>query len=163
MMLEMTLASCVCTGKSMNFCLQSTLSALFSVLVKSTTTCSKREGPCTFFNTSNRTNHRRDIKNVALIRIEQLSPFPFDHVQREMSRYPNAEIVWCQEEPKNQGAWTYIYFFLKTTLQSLPGDTRKIKYVGRAPSASPATGSSYIHKKEQKELLSDALAEFAKN
>jgi 2-oxoglutarate dehydrogenase E1 component len=89
-----------------------------------------------------------------------------------MSRYPNAEIVWCQEgkfgawkpfssflEPKNQGAWSYLYFFLKTTLKSLH-DSRKVKYVGRQPSASPATGSHHIHKKEQKELLNAAFGQF---
>jgi len=98
----------------------------------------------------------RMIKDIALVRIEQLAPFPFDHVQREVTRYPNSEIVWCQEEPKNMGAWTFIFFNFKTTFKHL-NDIREIKYIGRPPSASPATGSKDKHGREVIKLLDEAL------
>jgi len=99
---------------------------------------------------------KKHIKDIPIVRIEQLAPFPFDHVERELKRYPNAEIVWCQEEPKNMGAYTFIYFNFKTTLKHL-NDKREIKYVRRPPSASPATGSSKQHLREVARLLSESL------
>jgi len=99
---------------------------------------------------------KRNIKDIALIRVEQLAPFPFDHVEREIKRYPNAEVVWCQEEPKNMGAYTFMYFNFRTTLKHV-NDSREVKYVGRPPSASPATGSGKQHSREVESLLNDAL------
>jgi len=99
---------------------------------------------------------KRGIKDISLIRIEQLAPFPFDHVQRELTRYPNAEVVWCQEEPKNMGAWTFIYFNFKTTFKH-KDDKRELKYIGRPPSASPATGSSKLSAVELAKLVKEAL------
>jgi len=101
--------------------------------------------------------NRRGIKDIALIRVEQLAPFPFDHVERELVRYQNAEIVWCQEEPRNMGAWTFMYFNFKTTFRKIQ-DKRELNYIGRPPAASPATGSFYQHKREQSKLLNDALS-----
>jgi len=98
----------------------------------------------------------KSIKDIAILRIEQLAPFPFDHVQRELMRYPNSEIVWCQEEPKNMGAWTFIYFNFMTTFKHI-NDIRDIKYVGRPPSASPATGSSKQHAREVAKFLNESL------
>eukprot|EP01124_Arcella_intermedia_P024163 TRINITY_DN4007_c0_g1_i1.p1 TRINITY_DN4007_c0_g1~~TRINITY_DN4007_c0_g1_i1.p1 ORF type:complete len:1016 (-),score=165.40 TRINITY_DN4007_c0_g1_i1:37-3084(-) len=98
----------------------------------------------------------KHIKNIPLVRIEQLAPFPFDHVQRELMRYPNAEVVWCQEEPKNMGAWTFVYFNFRTTLKHI-NDSREVKYIGRPSSASPATGSAKQHTKEVQKLLAEAL------
>jgi len=91
-----------------------------------------------------------------LLRIEQLAPFPFDHVERELKRYPNARLIWCQEEPKNMGAYTFMYFNFMTTFRHI-NDKRGLHYVGRPPSASPATGSSKQHSKEVVKLLNEAL------
>lgn len=90
---------------------------------------------------------------VAISRIEQLCPFPFDLVKEEIERYPNASIAWCQEEHKNQGYWAHIQPRMKTVIN----DNRNVTYVGRAVSASTATGSKQMHKKEQEKLLTDAF------
>lgn len=97
-------------------------------------------------------------KDVAICRVEQLCPFPYDLVQRELKRYPNAEIVWCQEEPMNMGAYNYIAPRLTTSMTTLGrGKYEDIKYVGRAPSAATATGFSLVHVKEQREVVETAL------
>lgn len=101
---------------------------------------------------------RLQRKDVAICRVEQLCPFPYDLVQRELKRYPNAEIVWCQEEPMNMGAYSYITPRLTTAMTALGrGKYEDIKYVGRAPSAATATGFSQLHVKEQREVLETAL------
>nr|CAD1828728.1 unnamed protein product [Ananas comosus var. bracteatus] len=101
---------------------------------------------------------RKERKDVAICRIEQLSPFPFDLVQRELKRYPNAEIVWCQEEPLNMGAYHYITPRLYTVMRAIGrGSLEDIKYVGRAPSAATATGFFSVHKQEHAELLRRAM------
>lgn len=101
---------------------------------------------------------RLQKKDVAICRVEQLCPFPYDLVQRELKRYPNAEIVWCQEEPMNMGAYSYITPRLTTAMTALGrGKYEDIKYVGRAPSAATATGFSQLHVKEQREVLETAL------
>lgn len=101
---------------------------------------------------------KRDEKNIAICRVEQLCPFPYDLVQRELKRYPNAEIVWCQEEPLNMGAYHYIAPRLGTTMRSLGrGTIDDVKYAGRAPSAATATGFFSVHEKEVRELIDKAL------
>ncbi|KAH7444890.1 hypothetical protein KP509_02G096100 [Ceratopteris richardii] len=96
--------------------------------------------------------------DVAICRIEQLCPFPYNLVQRELNRYPNAEIVWCQEEPMNMGAYSYITPRLATAMRSVNrGAYEDIKYAGRAPSAATATGFLAVHVKEQAELIQKAL------
>lgn len=101
---------------------------------------------------------RLQRKDVAICRVEQLCPFPYDLVQRELKRYPNAEIVWCQEEAMNMGAYSYIAPRLTTTMTALGrGKYEDIKYVGRAPSAATATGFSQVHVKEQREVVETAL------
>ncbi|XP_057325102.1 2-oxoglutarate dehydrogenase complex component E1 isoform X5 [Microplitis mediator] len=90
---------------------------------------------------------------VAITRVEQISPFPYDLVKQEAAKYPNAELVWAQEEAKNQGAWTYVQPRFSTALN----DTRDISYVGRATAASPATGSKMQHLKELKQLFDDSF------
>ncbi|XP_059310343.1 uncharacterized protein LOC132061579 [Lycium ferocissimum] len=97
-------------------------------------------------------------KDIAICRVEQLCPFPYDLVQRELKRYPNAEIVWCQEEPMNMGAYSYIAPRLSTAMKALGrGTIDDIKYVGRAPSAATATGFYQVHVKEQTGLVQKAL------
>ncbi|KAK9691088.1 hypothetical protein RND81_09G175300 [Saponaria officinalis] len=103
---------------------------------------------------------RRNVNgsDVAICRVEQLCPFPYDLVQRELKRYPNAEIVWCQEEPMNMGAYSYIAPRLYTAMKSVGrGNFDDIKYVGRPPSAASATGFLQVHGKEQTGLVHKAL------
>jgi 2-oxoglutarate dehydrogenase E1 component len=98
---------------------------------------------------------RKDgIRDVALVRIEQLYPFPSEEYEAILNRYGNArEIVWCQEEPQNQGAW----YQIRHRLQELLGARRQVLYAGRAPAAAPATGISKIHEAEQQALINAAL------
>uniref|UniRef100_A0A1I8A9N6 oxoglutarate dehydrogenase (succinyl-transferring) n=1 Tax=Steinernema glaseri TaxID=37863 RepID=A0A1I8A9N6_9BILA len=91
---------------------------------------------------------------IAIARVEQISPFPYDLIQQECSRYPSAELVWSQEEHKNMGAWGFIQPRFNSLLSK---QERGIKYAGRMPSASPATGNKYTHLQEQKELLAKSL------
>lgn len=99
----------------------------------------------------------RGVKNVATARLEQLAPFPFAEVADCIARYPNAEIVWVQEEPKNMGAWTFVAPRLRTVFQHA-GEVRDVAYVGRPPSASPATGQYELHLQEMRTLIDDALS-----
>ena len=92
---------------------------------------------------------------VAIVRIEQLYPFPAQEYSAMLARYPNAlDLVWCQEEPQNQGAW----FQIRHRLQELAGDARPVYYAGRAPAAAPATGIARIHQAEQRQLVQAALS-----
>ncbi|MCP4501974.1 MAG: multifunctional oxoglutarate decarboxylase/oxoglutarate dehydrogenase thiamine pyrophosphate-binding subunit/dihydrolipoyllysine-residue succinyltransferase subunit [Deltaproteobacteria bacterium] len=85
-------------------------------------------------------------KDVALVRVEQIYPFPVDELRTVFDRYAGAELVWLQEEPENMGAWT----FMEDKLRKADFD---VKYVGRQSSASPATGSKRRHEKQQKEVI----------
>ena len=98
---------------------------------------------------------RKDgIRDVALVRIEQLYPFPSEEYEAALGRYPNArDIVWCQEEPQNQGAWYQIRHRLMDGL----GARRPVLYAGRASAAAPATGIAKIHDAEQLALINAAL------
>ena len=94
------------------------------------------------------------LRDVALVRIEQLYPFPSEEYQAILNRYPNArEVVWCQEEPQNQGAW----YQIRHRLQELVLGRRALLYAGRAPAAAPATGIPKIHEIEQQALVAAAL------
>ena len=96
----------------------------------------------------------RGIQNLPLVRIAQLYPFPHDDMQAQIERYKNAtEIVWCQEEPRNQGAWHRIQHYLLRHL--LPH--QKLYYSGRESSASPAAGYKQLHDEQQKALVDQAL------
>lgn len=95
-------------------------------------------------------------KDCYLMRLEQLYPFPDDVLREELARFQNAEIIWCQEEPKNNGAWEFLAPMMQDLLDEvLPN--RRLKYVGRARAASPATGVMSVHKFEQESLLHEAL------
>ena len=98
----------------------------------------------------------RGIKDVALVRIAQLYPFPHDDTKQMMERYGAAsEIVWCQEEPRNQGAWRWVQHYLLRHMK--PG--QKLGYAGRPSSASPAVGYKSMHDQQQKELINAAFSE----
>jgi 2-oxoglutarate dehydrogenase E1 component len=99
---------------------------------------------------------RRAQKNieVALIRVEELYPFPAEDYQAILDRYPGAkEIVWCQEEPQNQGAWYQIRHRLQAPLAA----SRTLQYAGRESAAAPATGIHALHQREQEALVAAAL------
>jgi len=100
---------------------------------------------------------KRDEKggnDVALIRVEQLYPFPHKAFAAEVRKYPNAtEIVWCQDEPQNQGAW----FFVQHNIHENMLDGQRLGYAGRAASASPAVGYAHLHQDQQKNLVEAAF------
>ena len=98
-----------------------------------------------------------NISNVALIRMEQLYPFPSVSLSKELKKYPNADVVWCQEEPKNMGAWTYLDRRLEELLGNVDIKAERPVYAGRPEASSPATGSFGKHTKEQQGLVEDAL------
>jgi 2-oxoglutarate dehydrogenase E1 component len=93
--------------------------------------------------------------DVAIIRVEQLYPFPHKAFAAELKKYPNlAEIVWCQDEPQNQGAW----FFVQHNVYENMKAGQKLGYAGRAASASPAVGYAHLHQDQQKALIEAAFA-----
>lgn len=97
---------------------------------------------------------RRDelgLHNVAIVRLEQLYPFPHVAIDTQLARYPSAgEVSWVQEEPENMGAWTFVFAHLQH-------HHRDIGLISRAESASPAAGSATVHAQEQEELLEEAF------
>jgi 2-oxoglutarate dehydrogenase E1 component len=100
----------------------------------------------------------RGLDDVYLLRVEQLYPVPVASLVAELSRFKQAEVVWCQEEPKNQGAWTFIEPELEALLTKVGASHSRPRYAGRAASASPATGLASRHKAEQQNLINEALA-----
>ncbi len=98
---------------------------------------------------------KAEITNVALVRLEQIYPFPYDAMTEAVNQYPNAKsIVWCQEEPRNQGAWRSNRHRIERVLPNAVGT---VEFVGRVPSASPASGYMNQHLIEQKRLVDEAL------
>ena len=97
------------------------------------------------------------ISDVAILRLEQLYPLPEKTLARELGAYRNAELVWCQEEPENMGAWNYVDRRLEKVLAGLDGAAKRPRYVGREAAASPATGSARAHAAQQAALVAAAL------
>ena len=100
----------------------------------------------------------RGIDDVYLMRIEQYYPFPAISLVKELERFKGAEMVWCQEEPKNQGAWSFIEPNIEWVLTRIGAKHSRPTYVGRATSASPATGLASEHKAQQAALVNEALS-----
>ncbi|PQA88590.1 2-oxoglutarate dehydrogenase E1 component [Hyphococcus luteus] len=100
---------------------------------------------------------KRGLDNVYLLRVEQFYPFPAMSLINELQRFRNAEMVWCQEEPKNMGAWFFMEPNIEWTLQQIDAKHKRPRYAGRAAAASPATGLMIRHKQELEEFLNDAL------
>lgn len=96
--------------------------------------------------------------NIALLRVEQIYPFPTEELKSELKKYKNAEIVWCQEEPKNMGSWHFVNELLEEVLIEIKAKTSRAKYAGRVACASPATGYGSYHAREQKELIEEAIS-----
>jgi 2-oxoglutarate dehydrogenase E1 component len=99
----------------------------------------------------------RGIRDVALIRVEQLYPFPVNSLRAALAPYRNAEVVWCQEEPENMGAWTYMDRRLERVLGELGMKAKRPAFVGREEAASPATGLARVHQQQQQALVREAL------
>ena len=100
----------------------------------------------------------RGIADMAIIRLEQLYPFPGEPLALRLSRMPKLEeVVWCQEEPKNNGAWFFVEPFIEEALAAAKSNVARARYAGRVASASPATGLAKRHEAEQSALISHAL------
>ena len=101
-----------------------------------------------------RKREEKGIDDVALLRVEQLYPFPHKAFSAELRKYPNAlDIVWCQDEPQNQGAWFFVQHYIHENMS----EGQKLGYSGRAASASPAVGYSHLHQEQQKALVDGAF------
>ncbi len=100
-----------------------------------------------------------ELNDIAIVRIEQLYPYPEKHVREILAQYPNLEkVIWAQEEPQNQGAWLFIATHIYADVASVRTDKLiPVSYVGRPASAAPACGSPYLHAKQQATLVIDAL------
>ncbi|KAK9810773.1 hypothetical protein WJX73_006166 [Symbiochloris irregularis] len=115
-----------------------------------------------------RARRTRKVADIVLVRLEQIAPFPHDLVVKAVEQYKAAEVVWCQEEPKNMGAWRYVQPRYETAMRELvqlqdpsaPAQQgRQLRYVGRAAAASPATASMAIHQAETKHLIDTAMSD----
>ncbi len=102
-----------------------------------------------------RTRAEKKAHDVAVVRVEQLYPFPHKAFAAELKKYPNAtDIVWCQDEPQNQGAWFFVQHYVHENMT----EGQKLGYAGRPASASPACGYAHLHQEQQKALLDQAFA-----
>jgi 2-oxoglutarate dehydrogenase E1 component len=99
----------------------------------------------------------RELNDVYLFRFEQFYPFPAMSAVKELERFKNAEMVWCQEEPKNQGAWSFMEPNIEWVLNRMKAKFKRPIFVGRPASASPATGLASQHKVQQTSLVDEAL------
>ena len=100
-------------------------------------------------------------KNVFIIRIEQLYPFPVKTLAKELKRFcKKAEFFWCQEEPKNMGAWNTVRNYIQWSLNYIKAANKEVNYIGRNPAASPASGYLKKHLAEQNEILEKVIGKF---
>ena len=105
-------------------------------------------------------NAREKLKrdDVVMFRIEQLYPFPVKSLVKELKPYAkNANFYWCQEEPKNMGAWFSVRDYIQWTLDTIKAKNNKVSYIGRSPDASPATGYAKRHQLEQQEIINEVF------
>ena len=100
---------------------------------------------------------KRDIDDIYIMRVEQLYPVPLKALVHELARFKNAEVVWCQEEPRNMGAWHFIEPYLEWVLNQIHAPNRRPRYAGRAASAATATGLMSKHLAQLKAMLDEAL------
>jgi 2-oxoglutarate dehydrogenase E1 component len=103
--------------------------------------------------------NEQGLEDTAIVRIEQLYPFPEEDLETELAQYTNLEqAVWCQEEPQNQGAWYSSQHHMRNVLAKLNGDlANQLKFAGRPASAAPACGYASVHVEQQNKLVQDAL------
>ncbi len=102
---------------------------------------------------------KKGVNDVYLLRVEQLYPFPAKALVDELSRFPNAEIVWCQEEPKNMGPWSFVQPYLEWVMEQIGRENGRPGYIGRPASASTATGLMRTHLAQLKSFLDEAFAD----
>ncbi len=100
---------------------------------------------------------KRKVDDVYLLRLEQLYPFPVASLMKELARFPQADMVWCQEEPKNMGSWGSVEWNIEKTLEKLDVKHKRPRYVGRPASASTAAGTMALHQKELQAFLDAAF------
>ena len=100
----------------------------------------------------------RGIDDIRILRLEQLYPFPSIALGEELAVNKNADIVWCQEEPENQGAWHFVDRRIENVLTNIKHKAGRPKYVGRVAAAAPATGLMSRHVEEQAKLVDEALS-----
>ena len=102
---------------------------------------------------------RRDskVQDVAILRLEQMYPFPRVSLGRALAPYRNADVAWCQEEPENMGAWTFVDRRIEGVLREINHKAQRPIYVGRQEAASPATGLAKVHQQQQEALVREAL------
>jgi 2-oxoglutarate dehydrogenase E1 component len=98
------------------------------------------------------------VNDVYILRLEQFYPWPIKSLSTELARFPNAELVWCQEEPKNMGGWTFVDPWIELTLEKMDLKSKRARYVGRPASASTAAGLMSRHLKELEAFTSEAFA-----
>ena len=98
------------------------------------------------------------INDVYIMRVEQLYPFPARALMQELSRFPQAEVVWCQEEPRNMGPWSFVEPNIEWVLEHIGAKHRRPRYVGRVAAAATAAGQASKHNQEQQALVRDSLA-----
>ncbi len=91
------------------------------------------------------------------MRVEQLYPFPHKSLVTELSRFPKAEVIWCQEEPRNLGYWPFVEPMIEEVLSEVGGSCRRARYAGRTSAAAPATGIHGRHAERQRALIRNAL------
>ncbi len=99
----------------------------------------------------------QNLSHIYILRLEQFYPFPAMSLTKELSRFKNADFIWCQEEPKNQGGWSFIEPNIEWVLGKIKSKVKRPLYAGRAAAASPATGLATEHKRQQKSLVLEAL------
>ena len=99
----------------------------------------------------------RGLKSVTILRLEQLYPFPTEVLAEELAKYPNADVVWCQEEPANMGAWFFVDRRIERLLTDMGHRAQRPSYAGRDEAAAPATGSLGRHTAQQAALVDTAL------
>ena len=95
--------------------------------------------------------------DIEILRVEQLYPFPSKGVRKILEKTPKASVVWCQEEPKNMGGWTFVRDFIEESMAKVGMKQQPLAYAGRAAAASPATGTLSRHNREQNALVEAAL------
>jgi 2-oxoglutarate dehydrogenase E1 component len=105
-----------------------------------------------------RYNNYLILKDIAIVTLEQVAPFPYKELSKHLKLFENAELFWVQEEHMNQGAWTYVKPRIKGTLYAMEQPKRAfVNYIGRRPSSASATGHIDIHEKELRTFLSQAF------
>lgn len=98
------------------------------------------------------------VNDIYILRLEQFYPWPIKSISKELARFPNADLVWCQEEPKNMGGWTFVDPWIELTLEKMDIKAKRARYVGRPASASTAAGLMSRHLKELETFLAEAMA-----